>query len=73
VRLPGGDRAIVDPTKLTDYVLSEAHPRGRNKARVFCAALGLTQFEAAFLESALIAAAAQADATLDRTDAFGAH
>jgi hypothetical protein len=28
VRLPGGERAIIDPEKLRDYVLSRVHPVG---------------------------------------------
>jgi hypothetical protein len=39
VRLPGGERAIIDPEKLRDYVLSRAHPVGRFKAAFF-ASLG---------------------------------
>ena len=42
MKLLNGDRAIVELVKLRDYSLSETHPRGRHKARVFRAALGLT-------------------------------
>lgn len=37
MKLPNGDRAVVDIVKLTDYCLSTTHPRGRHKARVFAA------------------------------------
>jgi hypothetical protein len=39
VRLPGGDRAQIDPRKLYGYLLSPTHQIGRFKARFF-AALG---------------------------------
>jgi hypothetical protein len=35
VNLPGGDRAVIPPAKVRDYLLSETHPVGRFKARVF--------------------------------------
>ncbi|MGH7818267.1 MAG: DUF6883 domain-containing protein [Candidatus Binatia bacterium] len=41
MRIPNADRAVVDPRKLRDYCLSPIHPRGRHKARVFAAAVGL--------------------------------
>lgn len=42
MKLPNGDRAVVDIAKLRDYCLSADHPRGRHKARVFASATGLT-------------------------------
>jgi len=38
VKLPFAERAIVDASKLRDYLLSSEHPVGRFKARVFAAA-----------------------------------
>lgn len=35
MRLPNGDRAIVDETKVRDYLLSVSHPIGRFKALFF--------------------------------------
>jgi len=35
VLLPGADRAIIDRSKLQDYLLSPNHPVGRFKARFF--------------------------------------
>ena len=46
-RLPQGERAIIDIRKLADYCVSNTHQRGRNKARVFQAALGLGRDDAA--------------------------
>lgn len=39
--LPGSERAVVEPRKLRDYLLSPAHPVGRFKAAFF-AGLGYT-------------------------------
>ena len=33
MKLPNGDRAVVELAKLTDYCLDPGHPRGRHKAR----------------------------------------
>lgn len=35
MKLPNGEGAIVELAKLRDYCLSQSHPRGRHKARVF--------------------------------------
>jgi len=34
-RIPNYEKAIIDPVKLQDYVLSDAHPIGRFKAAIF--------------------------------------
>jgi hypothetical protein len=49
-------RIIVDSTKLRNYCLSDEHPRGKHKARVFRSRLGLTQDDAELLRHALIQA-----------------
>jgi hypothetical protein len=51
---------VVDPAKLRDYCLSDSHPRGRHKARVFRSRLGLTASDAGLLRQALL------DAVRDR-------
>ena len=71
--LPKGERALVEAGKLTGYVLNPAHRTGRNKARVFGAALDITVANAGTLRDALMSAARDADALLNRTDAYGAH
>ena len=38
--LENADRAVIDPRKLLDYCLNPRHPSGKDKARVFRAALG---------------------------------
>lgn len=35
MKLPNADRAVVDLRKLRDYCLSQEHPRGQHKARLF--------------------------------------
>jgi len=61
LKLPNGDKAIVDSRKLRDYCLNPDHPRGRNKARVF-ASVGIRQADGEELRSVLLAAASQAEA-----------
>ena len=69
--LPNGDRAVVDLVKLTGYCLNPDHPRGRHKARVFAAALGLTADHADVLREALMAAARTEEAVADEADEYG--
>ena len=71
MKLPGGDGAIVDIAKLRDYCLDPQHPRGRHKARVFAATLGLAQTDADFLREALLVAAREADALVGEPDEYG--
>jgi hypothetical protein len=37
VPIPHAVIAVIDQRKLTEYLLSNRHPVGRHKARVFCA------------------------------------
>jgi len=55
MKLPNGERAIVDIGKLQGYCLNPHQPRGRNKARVF-ASVGIRQADAEELRTALLAA-----------------
>lgn len=71
MKLPGGERAYVDMTKLRDYCLDPMHPRGRHKARAFAARLGLTSARAGALRDALLAAARENDAVAGEHDGFG--
>jgi hypothetical protein len=71
VKLPNPDRAVVDLVKLRDYCLNPSHPRGRHKARVFAASLGITARNAELLRNALLHAAVEAEAILGDRDAFG--
>ena len=71
MRLPGGEHAAVDIAKLTDYCLSEQHPRGRHKALVFASVLGLTGKEADVLRHALLKAATDGEAVPGEQDDYG--
>lgn len=50
--LPNADKAVIDPAKLRDYLLSTTHALGRFKARVF-GALGFSADRWQELESAI--------------------
>jgi len=71
MKLPGGERAAVELAKLRNYCLNERHTRGRDKARVFAAGLGITAEEAEVLCDALIRAAKEGEATLGERDDYG--
>jgi hypothetical protein len=71
MKLPGGADAIVEISKLRDYCLNPHHPRGRHKARVFAAVLGLSQNDAAFLRAELLRAARLSDAAATTSDQYG--
>ncbi|MCI2429576.1 hypothetical protein LM604_02825 [Candidatus Acetothermia bacterium] len=71
MKLPNPERAVVEIEKLRDYCLSFEHPRGRHKARVFAAALGITADHAESLREALLAAARAHDAILTEQDEYG--
>ena len=69
--LPEGERAFVDLRKLRDYCLNPDSPRGRHKARVFAAALGLTAADASKLQATLREIARTGDAKLGELDLYG--
>lgn len=71
MRLPNGERAVVDIAKLTDYCLSATHPRGKHKARVFLAVLGMSSPDASELRAALLEAARNEDAQAGDSDLYG--
>ncbi len=71
MRLPNTESAVVDMEKLRDYVLDPQHPRGRHKARVFAAALGITTEDAEGLRDELLAAAITYDATPTTHNGYG--
>ena len=69
VKLPFAEHAIVDVSKVRDYLLSPEHPVGRFKARVFGAA-GYHKEDWTRLQRDLLALAATID--VERT-AFDGH
>jgi len=70
MKLPNGDRAVIDFRKLQEYCLNPHHSRGRNKARVF-ASVGIGQAEAELLREALLAAAVKAEAQPGLANPYG--
>ncbi len=73
MKLPNGQRAVVDVVKLTDYCLNPDHPRGKHKARVFEATCGITVEHAELLRQQLLDAAEHADAVPADSLGFGAR
>ena len=71
MKLPNGDRAEVEIEKLREYCLNSSHPRGKHKARVFKAALGLTDEDADALRDKLIEVAPTVEAELGEEDEHG--
>ncbi|MEX2304093.1 MAG: DUF6883 domain-containing protein [Bryobacterales bacterium] len=71
MKLPGGERAVVDVEKLRTYCLDRSHLRGRHKARVFAAALAFDQRDAEYLRESLLAAARENEATKGYSDEYG--
>lgn len=73
-KLPNGERAVVDIRKLRDYLLDTTHDRGKHKARVFRAALGIGRDDAEWLRQQLLIAAAGAESVrLTGRDEFGSR
>jgi hypothetical protein len=70
MKLPNGDRAVIDIRKLADYCLDTHHPRGRNKARVL-AAVGVHQADAERQRDAPLGAANNTDAQPGRPSPYG--
>jgi hypothetical protein len=69
--LLNGERAIVDLRKLRDYCLNPDNPRGRHKARVFAATLGITAADASNLRAKLLEVARTRDAQIGELDLYG--
>ena len=68
--LPNVERAIIEPAKLRDYLLSAEHPVGRFKARFFHA-LGYTADDWKVLHADLLRMAASCEAETGQPSAFG--
>lgn len=70
-RLPAAHRAVVDPEKLRDYVLSPDHAHGRHKARVFLSALGIDQNNWEYLREQIITGVMDAEVSAVRAGSYG--
>ena len=71
MKLPYGDKAIIEQRKIMDYSLSPDHDDGKYKARLFRDLLGLTRDHATLLLDALKEAAADGEAVAGRLDRHG--
>jgi hypothetical protein len=71
--LPDGERARIPMERLTDYCLTPDHPRGKDKARVFAAVLGITRDRANALAALVRQAAIEGDITKEAMTAFGRY
>jgi len=71
MKLPNGERAIVDIAKLRDYCLSAQHQYGRHKARLFQSLLGFDVNRAEELREILLQAAVDGEAEAKRDDEHG--
>jgi hypothetical protein len=67
------DAIDVDLAKLRGYCLSQTHPRGRHKARVFQSRLGLVADDAEIMRELLIGAARERQVDIQPTskDEYG--
>src|SRR5438128_6714962 len=70
MKLPNGQKAVVDEAKLRDYCLNPLHHRGQHKARRFRNLLGITAADASKLRLLLLTAAAKSDAQVAIFDSF---
>jgi hypothetical protein len=70
VKLPFAERAIVEPEKVREYLLSPTHPVGRFKAAFF-SVLGYTDENWAELQRDLLRIAADSEAVQGKLSRFG--
>ena len=70
MRLPNAHRAVVDPSKVRDYLLSPSHPVGRFKATVLFA-LGYTSAGWEELRNDLLGVARTGNAAPRQPSSFG--
>jgi hypothetical protein len=71
MKLPNPEAAFIDIQKLRNYSLNPEHDRGKHKARLFLAILGLTAQDAEELQSILLEAIQLYDAILTSQDEYG--
>lgn len=71
MKLPNVENAFIDDRKLIDYSLSESHPVGKHKARVFKAVLnyGLENF--AQLKNEILQQVTKHNAVLIQSNEYG--
>ncbi len=70
MKLPNGDRAVIAPAKLRDYLLNISHRSGVSKARLLHS-MGYTRRDWTRLEADLRSQHLTSDAVLDGADEYG--
>ncbi len=70
MKLPAAERAIIEPAKIRDYLLSASHPVGRFKAPFF-ASLGYTSANWRRLDEDLRDLAISGEAELGKDSPYG--
>jgi len=71
MKLPNYESAFIDIGKLQNYSLNSQHHRGKHKARLFAAILGLDQDAAEILHSLILGAIQTYDALPTTSDEHG--
>lgn len=71
MKVPNAEAAFIDIHKLRDYSLNMQHDRGKHKARLFLAILGLSVENAEELEFILLEAIQIYDAISSSQDEYG--
>jgi len=69
--LPNASHAVIPSEKIEGYSLNERHPTGKEKARIFKSALGITSRDAAYLKKQILAGLPNAKAVLGVKDKYG--
>ncbi len=71
MQLPNAENAFIDDRKLIDYCLSETHPIGKHKARVFKTALNYGLEDFTNLKTAILEQATRDTALLTQSNQYG--
>lgn len=71
LKLPGAHEAVLHPDKLRRYALSADHEKGREKARVFRSALGLTSEDWQYLRDEILERLPKSEVTRIESRGYG--
>ena len=71
--LPNAEEAIIEIEKLRDYCLNRDHPRGKHKARILAAALGITQEDSEELSQVILSEIRTAECEVGELDEYGSR
>lgn len=71
MKLPNGERAVVDSRKLLRYSLDPEHDEGQHKSHLFESLLGVDRQNAQLLIEAVKKAAVEGEAVIGKLDKYG--